>query len=275
MAGFHSRAHKHADHGTYIWADNGSRVLIDPGKYGYGPKTTLGDDLSNQGFYYSDPKRIYVEKTSSHNCVEIDGVDHARKRGKVFGSGLLFASEQNGLWVTLSEFRHQKVRHFRLLIVSPRSFLLTIDWLKDGEGVGHDFRQWFQLAPEWKVERQDGGIKATTADGLQLSAASLVAGPSLENLQSGETDPSLAGWVSNGPLSLVPATSVNWVVQQAQLTSFATIFSFGQRLSTNLSKSYINESITRGELVWSSDAGLHHLSFDRSTKDNAVTVRSS
>src|SRR5690606_3966707 len=59
MAAFHSRTHKHADHLTFVWNDLGKRILIDPGRYGYGPKTTLGDDLSNQGFYYSDPNRRY------------------------------------------------------------------------------------------------------------------------------------------------------------------------------------------------------------------------
>lgn len=274
MAGFHSRTHKHADHGTFVWAEKGRNILIDPGRYAYAGKTILGDELSNQGFFYSDPRRMYVEKTRSHNCVEIDGLDYQRKKAKAFGPALPFASEQQGLWTTLCEFRHKKVRHFRILIVKPRCFLVAVDWLRDGEGHQHDFRQWFQMDAAWLPSVQAETFKACHGEDpdLRLCAASVWAASHPE-IHIGQSEPEMSGWMSDGPNSLVPSPSINWRADQTSLAKFATIFNLGDELTVDRGRSFVNDSITRGELHWSDARRQHVLAFSRETSDNSLTVR--
>lgn len=275
IAAFHSRTHKHADHLHFIWSERGQNVLIDPGRYGYAGKTQLGDDLSNQGFFYSDPNRVYVEKTRAHNCVEIDGLDYPRKKAKPFGSALLYAAEHDGLWVTLSEVRHWKVRHFRLTIVSPDNFLLTADWLKDGEQATHDFRQWFQLAPEWTARLENGELKAShnTLPDFHISGASLLSGPTLDRVRIGENTPDMSGWYSDAPHSLRPSPSINWHLSDIPLARFATIFSLTEHLSADRSFSNINDSMTKGQFRWTDSEGDKTLHFTRNTNDNSVSIR--
>ena len=67
IAGFHSRTHKHADHLTFVWHDRRRDVLIDAARYAYVGKTAPGSKLFDEGFWYSDPKRVYVESTRAHN----------------------------------------------------------------------------------------------------------------------------------------------------------------------------------------------------------------
>ena len=85
---FHSRVHKQADDLSFVWYDRGADILIDAGRYGYLGRTKKGSELWNQGFWYSDPKRVYVESTRAHNTVEIDGRSFDRKRSKPYGSAL-------------------------------------------------------------------------------------------------------------------------------------------------------------------------------------------
>jgi Heparinase II/III-like protein len=55
---FHSRFHKQADSGSFVWHDRGSDILIDAGRYGYLGRTETGSALQKDGFWYSDPKRL-------------------------------------------------------------------------------------------------------------------------------------------------------------------------------------------------------------------------
>lgn len=271
MAAFHSRTHKHADHLSLIWHENGKRILIDPGRYGYGPKTVLGDELSMAGHYYSDPNRRYVESTRAHNCVEIDGVDHKRKGAKPFGSALLFAEEMQGLWLTLCEVRHRHVRHFRLVIISPGDFLLVMDWLKDGTGAEHDYRQWFQLAPEWALSGADGILSASCHD-TKLKVVSLISNTTLGDIYSGTTDP-MQGWHSPKAGVLEPSTSFNFHTR-GNTARFATLFSLSDHI--NIDSLKLNEILSKGELSWRNNENRYRLIFKRyDTKLNASLKKSS
>ncbi|MDJ1465799.1 heparinase II/III family protein [Nitratireductor sp. GZWM139] len=272
LSAFHSRAHKHADHLTFVWHDRGVNIFTDPGKYGYVTKTKFGDDLSNQGFYYSDPRRIYVEKTRSHNCVEIDGKDHQRKGVRPFGSALHFADTIAGLWVTLSEIRHPiQVRHFRLLVCNPGHFILVADWLKDGNEKPHDFRQWFQLAPGWNVIlTANNTISARNDVGrLGLAGAALAEG-SLGKPIQGQTEPEIQGWVSDDNLSLVPATSLYWENAGKPASTFATIFSLSKKIKIQCSS--ISRSFTSLSAKWTDDLGENDLKIRRDPRTNEVTA---
>ena len=283
-AAFHSRVHKHADHLSFIWHDRNRDILIDPGRYAYAGRTEIGSDLFNQGFWYSDPKRIYVESTRAHNCVEIDSKSYPRRSVKPFGSALCYAGEQNGLAVTDCEVTHlRSVRHRRVIVMAPRHFLLVLDWLND-RTAEHDFRQWFQFAPEWIVAPSPNGLVATVPSqeagvqtgaldpfGVFLETPGTPAAPqeklSIVNLIDenafappvcGQTEPELQGWMSDAAYSLVPSTSICVEALGRQMGRFATLFCFGEA-SVDRAATRFNTTLRAGTVRWRDGGGEHKL----------------
>lgn len=257
IAGFHSRVHKHADHLSFVWNDCGTRILIDPGRYAYGEKAVWGDEDSKMGFFYSDRKRIYVERTRAHNCVEVDGRDYLRRRVMPFGSALQLAAEVDGMAITFCEARHV-ARHCRTLILGPGKFLLVLDWLGYKDGPERDFKQWFQLAPSWRASAETSRLVAS--DGVRhLVVESLVAGPELSRIHHGELDP-MQGWMSPGASKLTPTPSFCFSATGAAVR-FATLFSLSNDLE--IEDVTLNNTLTAGRLKWFGDGETHDVSFRR------------
>ncbi|HEY8964522.1 MAG TPA: heparinase II/III family protein, partial [Alphaproteobacteria bacterium] len=197
--GFHSQTHKHADHLTFVWHDRGEDLLVDSGHFAYRGKTDKNSDLWQQGFWYSDPKRIYVEKTKAHNCIEIDGQDYPRRGVKPYGSALRrTAQDQSKVYAIESECRPFKsIRHDRVLFISPRRFLIVFDWIKDNAEQTHDFRQWFHVGPKLDVTAQGYDLTITRGGKPFVSMVSLSDGVGLEQMVRGQSDPDIQGWVSH------------------------------------------------------------------------------
>ena len=207
IAGFHSRTHKHADHFSMVWWDGNREILIDPGRYGYVGQTVPRSDLWNEGFWYSDPNRVYVERTRAHNCVEIDGRDYPRKNTRPFGSALTAAEKQGDLYVTTCEATHfRTVRHRRDCILKPGHFLLMLDWLYDRSGEEHAFRQWLQVAPDWSALPAESGARFAQ-DGETLAVLDLLE-RGVPVVLWGQTEPFMSGWRSDGPESITPSNSL-------------------------------------------------------------------
>jgi len=273
IAGFHSRTHKHADHLSFVWMEGETDVLVDAGWYGYAGKTNFGEESFDLGFYYSDPKRMYVEKTRAHNTVEIDGRDFARKGAKPFGSALKFAAEQNGLVVTACEMRPlRSVRHLRTIILKPMQFIMIWDWLADGQASNHKFRQWFHLSPRWSVERNDRSYAATnTADGTSrvLSVASFF--PSVEPTQvfCGATSPTMQGWISDNFMTLTPAPAFAFETDFVSEARFGTLISLSSSIAIERVKT--NGTLRDVSVAWRDGFGGHRLRFQRS-RDGLVNT---
>ena len=280
MAGFHSRVHKHADHLSFIWYDKQREILVDPGRYGYVGRTPRGSELFEQGFWYSDPKRIYVESTRSHNCVEIDAQSYARKGVKPFGSALKSAREQNGLAVTECEATHfRTVRHWRGLVMAPGRFLLVLDWLNDRPSA-REYRQWFKFHSNWHVSRDGEHLRAFSPareqrEALSLTAASLLDEPCWGTVFEGQEKPTLAGWMSDAAYSLIPAPSVAVELEKRQMASFATLFSFGEVLQVDRIRTRTNASLKNGKFFWKDERGPVALHFRRGADEKfSVTLNS-
>ncbi|MEI9927194.1 MAG: heparinase II/III family protein [Sphingomonas sp.] len=219
LAAFHSRVHKQADHLTFVWHEGQRAILTDPGRYGYAGKTSPGDGLWEQGFWYSAPERVYVESTAAHNCVEIDGRSYPR-RIRPFGSALRQADLQDGMAVFDSEVRHPGgVRQRRTLILAPGEFLVVLDWLHDRSRKPHAYRQCFTFAPAIEMEAADFGFRSLDRT---VSVAELL-GATPGPVRRGQSDP-IAGWVSDEPYHLVPASSISFGREGATVT-FATVIS--------------------------------------------------
>jgi Heparinase II/III-like protein/Heparinase II/III N-terminus len=263
-AGFHSRTHKHADHLTFLWHDGGRQIIADPGRYAYAGRTEVGSDLFEQGFWYADPKRIYVESTRAHNCVEIDGASYRRKGARRFGSALRYAAEQDGLAVTDCEVTHQRtVRHRRVLVMAPGRFLLVLDWLND-RTQSHDYRQWFQFAPDWQVQRDADGLIARAAAQGDAAAQTvrvfnLIDDNSFAEPVRGQAEPQLQGWWSDAAYSLVPSPSVCVEALSRPMARFATLFALEPDIIVDMKATRFNATLRSGKVRWSDKAGKHLL----------------
>lgn len=264
MAGFHSRVHKHADHLSFIWYDKGRDILIDPGRYAYIGRTEPGTELHAQGFWYSDPKRIYCESTRAHNTVEVDGRSYPRWKVKPFGSALSYAAEEDGCAVFCCTATHLRaVRHRRVLVMEPGRFLLVLDWLFDRSGVEHDYRQWFHFASDWQVEAQGAGLCARHPglgrQPLELRVACLADGQHLGPVVRGQEEPELLGWLSNKANSLVPTCCFHTQTRTSEPATLATLFVLGSRLEVDSGRTRFNRSLSAGRVAWSDERGTNEL----------------
>jgi hypothetical protein len=274
IAGFHSRVHKHADHLSFVWYDRARDILIDPGRYAYAGRTERGSALFEKGFWYKDPKRIYVETTRAHNCVEIDGRDYRRKGVKPFGSALRYAGAQDGLAVTDCKAAYfRTITHWRGLILEPNEYLVVLDRLHDRLGAEHTFRQWFHLATSWRAKAMDGGLMARSAaidEPETLRVTSLIPDAKLETVARAQKTPELLGWMSDAPYQLQPATSFCFR-QDGAGASFATLFSFGAAPKVHETATRFNATMTAGSLRWRANGRSVHLKFTRGA-DTPLTV---
>lgn len=229
IAGFHSRMHKQADDLAFLWWDRGRNVLVDPGRFAFSGKTSKDTELFKDGFWYADPKRVYVETTRAHNTVEIDGRSFPRVGVKPYGSALVQAAQNDGLAVFETFTTHfDTVEHRRLLVMKAGEFLLAIDWLNDPSGAVHDFAQCFHLAPEWIAEAGPRGlVRATVEDGISLCAVDLTGKAALGPIVRGQTEPELLGWSADKANSLVPASTFAFN-QRGSSATFATVFAFAK-----------------------------------------------
>jgi hypothetical protein len=268
IAAFHSRVHKHADHLAFVWHDGHREILIDPARYAYAGRTEKGSELHEQGFWYSDPKRIYCESTRAHNTVEIDGTSFPRARVKPFGSALVYAGEVDGCAVTYCEATlFRSIRHSRQLVMAPGRFLLVLDWLYDRTGAPHDYRQYFHFAPRWQVAVEDGIVVAhhpgVDTLPLALRAASLVDEATLGPVVRGQEEPQLLGWLSDKAYSLVPTTCFHVHRRSNEPTSLVTLFVLGSTLRIDRKRTRFNRSLSAGQVAWTDDHGPQSIEIKR------------
>jgi heparinase II/III-like protein len=276
IAGFHSRTHKHADHLSFVWCDRGQDILIDPGRMGYLGKTTPGSALHQDGFWYDDPGRIYVESTRAHNTVEIDGRNFQRSNTKPFGSALVYAGEQCGIAVSECFARYfESIRHRRVLILSPADFLLVIDWLSDKDGAAHNVTQRFHFAPQWNVERTGQNLTARTGEAL-ITVCGLIDANQLLPVVRGQTEPELLGWTTDKPRHLTPTSTFAVESRGIQPAQFATLFTFETGVSFRHKHQKFSPTLTKATLRWSSEAGSSKVTLNRSrNKQIAITLERS
>lgn len=233
MAAFHSRTHKHCDDCTFIWYHNGHSVLVDGGRFGYGGKQVQKSALWHDGYWYSAPQRVHLERSRAHNTIEINARNMPRRNIDPYGSGIIGSGKET---VQLGEgvartagtgdeiyfvdstnaalkahVEHlpdgtttkNPVYHRRLLIVLPASWVICIDTIRAEIPVMT--RQWFNFAERFECTRLSPA-KAVMVDhdtNEQFTAISLTddAGP-LEmghGWQGAEDEgiyPDLLGWHS-------------------------------------------------------------------------------
>ena len=273
QAAFHSRTHKQADDLSFIWYDRGAEILIDAGRYGYLGKTEPGSDLWNKGFWYSDPKRIYVESTRSHNTVEIDGMSFNRRDTPPYGSAIQrWGETEDGLlFVETHATQFETIGHTRLLVFDPGNWLLVYDWLSDEAEENHDYRQWFHFAPDLTIESQNGELRVSGEPlDTNLTVLSLLPVPVSSEPVFGQENPDLLGWWSEKGGAFEPTTSVNFSVLGAKSAAFATLFSFSDAATPDLDYQRIDASGRAAKLKWTTPDATHTLSINRPPEGSVI-----
>ncbi|MBC6981684.1 heparinase II/III family protein [Caulobacter sp. 17J80-11] len=266
---FHSRTHKQADDLSFVWCEAGRDLLVDAGRFGYRGKTRQGDPLWEDGFWYADPKRVFVESTHAHNTVEIDGRSYPRKGVTPYGSALVWAGEAgSGLYVSEGRAVHGLVGHHRLLVYRPGAWLLVLDRMTPSDRRAHRYAQWFHFAPDLAVEPTGPGAVCASDDALTLHAASL-ADARLSGPYVGAESPRLQGWWSPAEGVFEPAPAVGFEQERAGPAVFATVLSLTGAVQPLAAEIGAGDGV--GRLRWSCQAGEHTVELGREA--GRVSVR--
>jgi hypothetical protein len=258
-AALHSRFHKQADTGSVLWQDRGLDILIDAGRYAYSGRTEVASSLFQDGFWYADPKRIYVESTRAHSTLEMDGQNHRRFRQPAFGGSITHATEADGVFASRSQIRHLgRASHVRYVLLEPGEWLLVVDTARAADGAAHAFRQWFQVHPDWGLSHLSDDGFSFAGGGEELAIVPVFAGQRVATLARGEThppdgplDPGYLGWWSPAEEAFEPCTSIAMETRGEHVT-MASLLAFG-RPAVDQSFSGFNASRRRIRLRWTKE----------------------
>jgi len=189
---YHSRAHKHADETSFVWAENGRRLIVDTGGYGY---------------FYEEPGRIYAESSQAHNSLTLD-TPFGWRNNKPYGSGVLDTVSEGGWHAVLAKnplLARQSVDHRRMFAYLPGQFLIVIDQLN--ASVCPVSTRRFHFAPKLEVVEQDGGSVrlADDRDSVWLQTG---ARPREMRAVRGQKLPSVQGFTFPSQRNWVPSTAI-------------------------------------------------------------------
>ena len=263
IACFHSRTHKHADDLSFIWTDNNINILIDSGKYGYSGKTKVDSDFWNQGFYYDDPKRMYVESTRAHNTIEIDGKDFQRKGRTPYGSAIKKSGIFKEIIFCETEVIHfSSINHSRLLLLYPSKWLIVLDWLLETRNLKHSYKQWFHFSPELNpIITPRNYLIEVPNKSENLLVTPLIDNSSMSKIYFGETKPFLQGWFSPKNYTLEPNPTISFEQLQTINGLFATLFIFTKNTEI-ISNSMIDINQRIGNINWKDGYDWYNLEFN-------------
>lgn len=224
---FHSRTHKQADSSTVFWQERDQVILDDAGRYGFIGRTKPGSAEHAQGFWYSDPNRMFVESSFSHNTVIVDGQSHRRSARDVFGSGLIDERVEGDWYLVRSKMPiSETVEHSRLSAFLPSRALVVMDYLVALDNKEHDYIQNFQLSSEW---RESGFLNFTTDNDVELRVRELTGHKLTASAIAGQTEPYLRGWICKTPMALTPALNFAFGTSAAYTARFITLLEYGRR----------------------------------------------
>lgn len=202
-AGFHSRAHKHCDDLSLVWFHQGEEILVDGGRYGYGPQLPGDSPLRKDGFYYDSAERQFVESVWAHNVVSIGGKNHNRRR-QPFGSGLQRAVKDDGVFYIEADAPQDGWSWKRSIRLDPGTGLRVIDEIESESDEEQTYQVYFNFDGGLSLDTDDAGvtIRGQTFD-LRMHWKDDV---SHSSLVRGQESP-LRGWRSLKDRQLVPTWS--------------------------------------------------------------------
>ncbi|WP_256840474.1 glycosyltransferase [Ornithinimicrobium faecis] len=203
QAGFHSRAHKHADDLSFVWFDRGQEICIDAGRYGYGELLAPDDPQRADGFYYSGRERQYVESSRAHNTIEVDGVIQNRRR-EPYGSALVETAREGAAFAVTGRATHETFTHRRKINMLPRTRLTVLDSLFSKTTDQRSATAWFLLDGSLKLlAQEERALRFELPSGETLL---ITTDEPISDVVRGQDSP-LRGWRSRRTGDLEPAWS--------------------------------------------------------------------
>lgn len=299
---FHSRVHKHADDCSFIWYERGRRILLDGGRYNYSGRIQQHTPLWYEGHYYSDPFRVHVERTRSHNTVEINDRNHPRWGVKKYGSGILRTGEAlvqgsndtvffckcSILSLRSASVRSARprpgqptwspTRHWRIIAYLPNLWLLCVDVLRQYDIFSA--KQWFNFDPRFDLARMSGTdawlLDANTGDRLQITPLTdtvrIMELGRGSRYMSEDDYPGLLGWHSPKGNVIEPNLAFCFgSSKQRRKWSFATLLSLH---SATVDRQYTRMGGSTGRFRWSIDDTEFTLSYTGDKSDVQISVES-
>lgn len=191
-AGFDLVTHKHNDELSYVWAETGCDIVVDPGKYAY----------------FTDLKRSYVVSARAHNLVEFERRDFNTRAEDTTGHVVHERVEHPWGVEVVAELVQQPIgiRQQRRWLFAPGCWLVIVDAFDADDDVA--FTQWTHLASEFTVELGRGGGSARHSGGGTLALRWWSSEPIEPRVDVGTEGPRMQGWVSRSYRSLEPAPAL-------------------------------------------------------------------
>lgn len=267
-AAFHSRTHKHADDLSFVWFEKGISLLVDAGRYGYVGKTKTHSELWQQGYWYSDPWRVYCESTRAHNTLEFDEQDFPRKDIEPYSSALLRHGklEDNLYFAEAACTQLESINFKRTLFYKPEHWLVVLDTFADIDHKPHKVKQWFHLGPEISLIQTKNGYEALLPKKKGfLEVCSLLSGAKASRVYQGEEEPQHQGWVSLKERTVVENPAFCYEMDGVSQGVFATLFTFAENTQAVDTASFFDANAQEGQFVWQNDKGCHQLNFNQSS----------
>lgn len=191
QAGFHSRAHKHADDLSFTWFDRRQSILVDSGRFGYRDLLPKDSPERLKGFYYGAPERQYVESTRAHNTLAPKGEDQERREREPYGSALRRCMQNGKGFLLEGVVNHGTFEHKRVIELRPHASLVVEDQILSQSK--REFVSWFNVDGAATLE-VDGDTLLFKFPGENWSLAVSSSGTLVDPVRGGESP--LAGWRS-------------------------------------------------------------------------------
>lgn len=263
-AGYHSRTHKHADDLTFIWSEGTQNIVIDAGRFGYLGKTQQNSELWKDGFWYSDPNRIYVESTRAHNCLEFDDANIPRRGRGAYGSAIQRSGRfAENIYVVETELRiFKSIRQQRVLIYRPGQWLIVFDWFKDNYDKPHNVKQWLQIDPSLSVRKQEDCFVCENSD-INVQVATIASAELQSESVIGSKDPTMQGWFSPAEREMIPCYSISNEVRQQSEGHIVSLLSVSNSLRFAPKRQKVAKSGNMFQFEWQDEFSVHRLNVDR------------
>lgn len=191
QAGFHSRAHKHADDLSFTWFDRRQSILVDSGRFGYRDLLPKDSPERLKGFYYGAPERQYVESTRAHNTLAPMGEDQERREREPYGSALRRCMQDGKDFLLEGVVKHGTFEHKRVIKLRPHDSLFVEDQILSQSNC--EFVSWFNVDGAATLE-VDGDTLLFRFPGEDWTLAVSGSGTLVDPVRGGESP--LTGWRS-------------------------------------------------------------------------------
>ncbi len=189
-AGYHSAAHKQADELHFELYQQGERVLLDTGRYGFERDKSDSDKVK---------AREYTLANRAHSTLAVDRRNFHQGERNIYGSGIEATGVGDG-WYAVEAvnplLRRQGVAHRRFYLYRPAEALVVVDQVKSDDR--HEYRRYFQFGTDIAVDKTSSTTYELSAGAFRGALRDAPTGSDAgRRIVKGQGGPML-GWYTTG-----------------------------------------------------------------------------